>query len=119
VTSMRLGWSDEGNFPEHTATLQAYDLMAEGFGAGFNGPFIITVVPGAGDSSDAVLTLHRALQQTAGVAAVTAPTADDPTQPSAYLMSLVASTSPQDEATSDLVRHLRNDVIPAAVAGPG
>ena len=119
VTSMRLGWSDEGNFPEDTTTRQAYDLMAQGFGSGFNGPFIITVVPGASDSNEAVVRLHRSLEQTAGVAAVTAPIADDPTQPAAFLMSLVATTSPQDEATSDLVRHLRNDVIPAAVAGTG
>ena len=119
VTSMRLGWSDEGNFPEDTTTRQAYDLMAEGFGDGFNGPFIITVVPSAGDSPEAVLALHRALEQTTGVAAVTAPIANDPTQPAAYLMRLVATTSPQDESTSDLVRHLRNTVIPAAVTSTG
>ena len=54
VTSLRLGWADEGNFPEDTTTRQAYDLLAEGFGDGFNGPFLITVVPGAGDSPEAV-----------------------------------------------------------------
>jgi RND superfamily putative drug exporter len=119
VSSLRLGWADEGNFPEDTTTRQAYDLLAEGFGDGFNGPFLITVVPGASGSADAVQSLHRALSQTAGVAAVTPPTSDDPAQPAAYLLSLVATTAPQDEATSDLVRHLRSDVIPAAVAGTG
>ena len=49
---LRLGFSDEGNLAEDTYTRQAYDLLAEGFGAGFNGPFIITVVPGDGDSVD-------------------------------------------------------------------
>ena len=117
VTTLRLGWADEGNFPEGTTTRQAYDLLAQGFGEGFNGPFLITVVPGAGDSPEAVLRLHGTLERTAGVAAVTSPTADDPAQPAAYLMSLVATTAPQDEATSDLVRRLRDDVIPAAVAG--
>jgi len=119
VTSLRLGWADEGNFPEETTTRQAYDLLAQGFGAGFNGPFLITVVPGSGDSPEAVLRLHAALERTAGVAAVTPPTADNPTRPAAYLMRLVATTAPQDEATSDLVRRLRNDVIPAAAAGTG
>jgi len=117
VTSMRLGWADEGNFPKDTTTRQAYDLLAQSFGDGFNGPFLITVVPGASDSSAAVLRLHAALERTAGVAAVTPPTADDLTRPGAYLMSLVATTSPQDEATSSLVRRLRGEVIPAAVAG--
>jgi putative drug exporter of the RND superfamily len=119
VTSMRLGWADEGNFPENTPTRQAYDLLAQGFGDGFNGPFLITVVPDAKDSPQVVANLHRALEQTAGVAAVTAPTPNNPAQPAAYLMSLVATTAPQDEATSDLVRRLRNDVIPAAVARTG
>ncbi len=119
VTSMRLGWADEGNFPKNTTTRQAYDLLAQGFGDGFNGPFLITVVPDAGDSPEVVGRLHRALEQTAGVAAVTPPTANEPAQPAAYLMSLVATTAPQDEGTSDLVRRLRNNVIPAAVAGTG
>ncbi len=119
VTSLRLGWADEGNFPEETPTRQAYDLLAEGFGAGFNGPFLITVVPGAGDPPQAVQRLHGALERTAGVAAVTPPIANDPARPAAYLMRLVAETAPQDEATSDLVRRLRADVIPEAAAGTG
>jgi len=123
VTSLRLGWADEGNFSADTPARQAYDLLAQGFGPGFNGPFLITVVPGAGtaadNSSDSVLRLRSALEQTAGVAAVAPPIADNPGQPAAYLMSLVATTAPQDGATSDLVRRLRNDVIPAAVAGTG
>jgi RND superfamily putative drug exporter len=119
VTSLRLGWADEGNFPKETTTRQAYDLLTEGFGAGFNGPFLITVVPGAGDSAQAVRRLHGALERTAGVAAVTPPIANDPARPAAYLMRLVAESAPQDEATSDLVRRLRADVIPAAAAGTG
>jgi RND superfamily putative drug exporter len=120
VASLRLGWADDGNFPEGTDTRQAYDLLAEGFGDGFNGPFLIIVVtPGVGESADAVAALHAALVRTDGVAAVTTPIADDPAQPGAYLMSLVATTAPQDEATAELVRHLRADVIPAATAGTG
>jgi len=116
VLGMRLGWADEGNFPADTNTRQAYDLLARGFGDGFNGPFLITVLPGR-DGSAAVEQLHRALEGTAGVAAVTPPMPDDPAQPSAYVMSLIATTSPQDEATSELVQRLRDDVIPDAVAG--
>ena len=54
-----------------------------------------------------------------GVATVSDPMPDDPTDPAAYMMSLVATTAPQDEATSALVRRLRDDVIPAATAGTG
>ena len=119
VTSIRLGWADEGNFPADTPTRQAYDLLADGFGDGFNGPFVLTVVPEAGAAPGGVDRLHQALEATPGVAAVSPPMADDPAQPGAYLLRLVATTAPQDEATSDLVRRLRNDVIPGAVADSG
>ena len=111
------GFSDEGNFAEDTYTRQAYDLLAEGFGAGFNGPFMITVVPGAGDSVTAVDTLQQALAETPGVAAVTPAFPNRPAAPEAYLFNLVPTTAPQDAATTELVTTLRDDVIPAAIAG--
>jgi putative drug exporter of the RND superfamily len=123
VTSIRLGWPDEGNFPEDTYTRQAYELTAEAFGEGFNGPFLITAVPGpsgsTGDPTGAVEELQRTLDRTPGVATVTPALPDDPGVPQAYLMNLVPTTGPQDEATTDLIRSLREDLIPAAVAGTG
>ncbi|MBA3288632.1 MAG: MMPL family transporter [Acidimicrobiia bacterium] len=117
VLGLRLGFSDEGNYAEDTSTRQAYDLLAEGFGAGFNGPFMITVVPGAGDSVAAVDTLQRSLAETPGVAAVTPAFPNRPAAAEAYLFNLVPATAPQDEATTELVETLRDDVIPAAIAG--
>ena len=128
VLSMRLGWTDEGNYPEETYTRQAYDLMAEGFGAGVNGPFLITVVPdaldgsadGSADGDGASLNqLHETLLATPGVASVTPPFPNNPDSPDAYLMNLIPTTSPQDEATGELVNTLRDDVIPGAVDGTG
>ncbi|MGI9611402.1 MAG: MMPL family transporter [Acidimicrobiales bacterium] len=117
ILSLRLGFSDEGNFPEETDTRQAYDLLAEGFGDGFNGPFLVTVVPGEGDSPESVLALQAALAEADGVAAVTPPFPNDPDAPEAFLMNLVPTTAPQDEATAELVTTLREDVVPAAIAG--
>lgn len=122
VASIHLGWADEGNYPEDSPARQAYDLLAEGFGAGFNGPFMITVEPdadAAATSADSIDRLQQALAATPGVAAVTPPIPDDPAQPAAYLMSVVATTAPQDEATTELVHRLRDDVIPDAVADSG
>jgi putative drug exporter of the RND superfamily len=129
ILGLRLGVADEGNYQEDTYTRQAYDLLAEGFGDGFNGPLLITMVPdvgpgggagagGAGDATEAVQALRQALARTPGVADVTEPLPDDPAAPEAFLMTLVPTTAPQDEATSDLVTELRDDVIPAAVTGP-
>jgi len=126
VLGLRLGWADEGNYPAETDARQAYDLLAEGFGDGFNGPFIITAVPeptADGDAVDGgaaeVGALAQALADTPGVAAVTPPLPDDAGAPGAWLLTVVPTTSPQDEASTELVSTLRDDVIPAAVAGTG
>ncbi len=123
VLDMRLGWSDEGNYPEESLTRQAYDLMAEGFGDGVNGPLLITVVPGGptpsaeAPSDEALAALRQALIETPGVAGVTPPFPNDEAAPSAYLMNVLPTTSPQDEATNELVATLRNTVIPTAIGG--
>jgi len=117
VLGMRLGWADEGNFPVDTPTRQAYDLLAEGFGSGFNGPFIITSVLGPDGTPNDVDALHRRLVMTPGVAAVTPPAPDDQADPRAYVMTLIPDTAPQDEATTSLVRSLRDVVIPGAGTG--
>ncbi|MDH3681374.1 MAG: MMPL family transporter [Acidimicrobiia bacterium] len=117
VLSMRIGFSDEGNYPEDTYTRQAYDLLAEGFGVGFNGPFMITVVPGPSDELETVRALETVLAETPGVAAITPALPNDPASPDAYLMQVVPTTAPQEAATTDLVTTLRDEVIPVAVEG--
>ncbi|HEY6416106.1 MAG TPA: MMPL family transporter, partial [Acidimicrobiales bacterium] len=121
ILGLRLGVADESNHPDGTYTRQAYELLAEGFGDGFNGPLLITMVPGVGtdaaNSAEAVQALRHSLAGTRGVAAVTEPLPDDPTAPAAFLMTVIPTTAPQAEATSDLVTRLRDAVIPAAVGG--
>jgi putative drug exporter of the RND superfamily len=129
LLGIRLGVADEGNEPEGTYTRRAYDLLADGFGPGFNGPLVITAVaadpPGGGpddadDPAVAVEALRGALSGTPGVAEVTAPVpAADSSAPGAFLLTVIPTTAPQDEATTDLVTRLRDDVVPAAVGGSG
>ena len=118
--ALRLGVADEGNHAEGTYTREAYDLLARGFGGGFNGPLLITVVPGAGadpgTSAEAVQALRQSLAGTPGVAAVTELLPDDPTAPEAFLMTVIPTTAPQADATRELVTRLRETVIPASVA---
>ncbi|WP_195210394.1 MMPL family transporter [Actinomarinicola tropica] len=116
VLGLRMGWTDEGNFPEGSDTRRAYDLLAEGFGDGFNGPFVVTATATPGTPSGAIDELHAVLAASPGVAAVTPPVADGPSDPAAYLMTLIPDSAPQDAATTDLVRTLRDDVVPAAAA---
>ena len=119
LMSLRLGFSDEGNFAESTTTRQAYDLLAEGFGPGFNGPLIVTAEVSSPSDVATIEVLRTALENTQGVASVDAAFPSDLAEPSrsdAFLIQVVPETSPQDEVTADLVDHLRNNVIPLAVA---
>ena len=120
VLSLRLGFSDEGNYPEETTTRQAYDLVAEGFGPGYNGPLVIAMKLGTPSDVAAVQAVAAAVSEAEGVASASQPFPDnvvDPSEAEAFIMQVVPSTSPQDEATADLVNRLRDEVIAPAVEG--
>ncbi len=117
MLSLRLGFSDDSGTAPGSPTRIAYDLTAEGFGPGVNGPFYIAVqLPEPGDQ-EAVTTLTDAIGAESGVAlAAAAPVAADA---SVAVIQVFPTTAPQDEATTDLLFTLRDDVIPAATAGTG
>ncbi len=118
VLSLRLGFVDAGNDPAGTQSRQAYDLLAKGFGPGFNGQFLLAIEMPAGRDHTADLTrLRTTIATTAGVASVS-PAVTNPTGTTAVIR-LYPTTSPQDSATSTLLHHLRHDVIPQATAGTG
>jgi RND superfamily putative drug exporter len=116
LLGLRLGFSDEGNFSEETTTRKAYDLLAEGFGPGFNGPLIVTAVGGI-DDLPTVLALVQTFATTPGVASVSDPFPNDFANPEAVLIQVVPDSAPQDKATTELVNRLRSDVIPAVLEG--
>ena len=116
--AIRLGFADNGNREKGDTIREAYDLLAEGFGPGFNGPLLIAAELPNGQADLAVFEqLGATLQQTDGVATTTPPIANSAGD--VAIMQVYPSTSPQDEATTSLVHHIRDDVIPAAVDGTG
>ncbi len=119
VLGLRLGFSDQGNDPAGTTTRQAYDLMAEGFGPGYNGPLIVVAELPAGTTQEQLGAVTTALAATPGVAIASPPFTNSPTEPTAVMWRVIPTTSPQDEATTELVRQLRDDVLPSATAGTG
>ena len=110
---VQLGSSDAGTNPENTTSRKAYDLLAEGFGAGFNGAFLIAVDQAT--DPDAATRLVGVLRETPGLASVADPALNDPGDTAVVVA--FPDTSPQSEATSTLVQTLRNDVVPAALEG--
>jgi RND superfamily putative drug exporter len=117
--SQRLAFSDEGNYPEETTTRKAYDLLAAGFGPGFNGPLLLSTEVPDGTDPQSLEAMTGALASDPGVAFVTPAVPNDPAQPTAALWRLFPTTAPQDEATTELVYRLRDEVIPAAEEGTG
>jgi RND superfamily putative drug exporter len=115
--SMRLAFTDAGNDPTSLTTRQAYDLLAQGFGPGFNGPLVLAAeLPSPGGSSK-LTAFETALRATSGVAYATAPrfNADHSTA----VIIAYPKTAPQAAATANLVTTLRHDVIPRTTAGTG
>ena len=113
VLSLRLGSSDAANDPAATTTHQAYDLLADGFGPGFNGPLALAGTTSTPADAAAFARLAGALRTEPGIAAVSAPV----TGHGASLISVTPTTSPEAVATSTLISHLRDSVIPAAEHG--
>ncbi|WAZ24269.1 MMPL family transporter [Streptomyces cinnabarinus] len=113
--SLRLGTSDQGNNPQSATTRQAYDLLADGFGPGVNGPLTLVTHVDGGDDKLALDSLDATLRSTEGVASVT-PVTFNPSGDTAYL-TLVPESSPQSQKTSDLVERLRSEVLPRAETG--
>lgn len=113
---LRLGSSDAGQDPKGSTTRQAYDLLAKGFGPGFNGTFqVVAETPGGEADLPKVAGLAEALQGAEGLASV-GPPVPSPNGKVA-LVEVKPTTAPQDEATSRLITRLRADTIPKASAG--
>jgi RND superfamily putative drug exporter len=132
ATALRLGSSDASNDPTHFTTYKAYQLLAEGFGKGFNGPLQVvaqtsgtttsqeTANRGAPPSSTAkadVEELRAAMSRVSGVAAV-AP-AKFNLAGNVATVSVYPTSSPQEYATTHLVSKLRNETVPPVVARTG
>jgi RND superfamily putative drug exporter len=113
VLSLRLGSSDQGNDPSSTTTRQAYDLLADGFGPGFNGPLLLVAQTSSPADAAALRTLEAGLPTVAGVTSVRQIAAVSGTA----VIQVTPGTSPEAKATSDLISTLRNDTIPAAAHG--
>jgi RND superfamily putative drug exporter len=114
---LRLGASDSGNDPTTQTTRHAYDLLATGFGSGFNGPLLLTVrLPGAGDTAG-LARFTTTLRHTPGIASVAAPQLNPARDTAAF--AVYPTTSPQSAQTTSLVKHLRSDVLPPLAAATG
>ena len=115
VLDMRLGFADAGSGDTSRGSRRAYDLLSEGFGPGFNGPLLLAADLSNPAVVDQLEPVTRAIGETEGVVAVSPPIVNE--SGDAAVITVFPATSPQDEATSDLVHTLRDEVIPEAMGG--
>jgi RND superfamily putative drug exporter len=116
AVALRLGSSDASNDPPDQTTHRAYELLAQGFGEGFNGPLLVAVrVPQAG--KPALSRLATAIGAARGVSSV-APPKLNPAGDVATI-TVYPDSSPQAYATTQLVERLRKRVVPPVEAATG
>ncbi len=111
VLALRLGFPDDGALPDSRTERQAYDLVAEGFGPGINGPLVIAV--DISEDASVVEPLRHAIMADEGIAGVAPPNVNT----GAGVATLLAfpTTAPQDDATLVTVKRLRAEVFPAVL----
>ncbi|WP_406148691.1 MMPL family transporter [Streptomyces sp. NBC_01012] len=117
AADLDMGMPGDEAKPVSSTERRAYDALADGFGAGFNGPLtIVTDVGGAADPKAAATAVAERIGTTDGVVSVSPPqfnTAGD-----TAIFSAVPADGPSDEATKDLVQTIR-DERPALESGTG
>ena len=119
VLDLRLGFADEGNYPADTTTKRAYDLLAQGFGPGFNGPLTLVAALESPEQFAAAQNVSAALAATPGIAFASPAVPNDAAAPTAVLWTVYPTDSPQSEGATQLVQRLRDTVLPFAVGDSG
>jgi RND superfamily putative drug exporter len=112
LLSMRLGQLDAGTNPTSESIRRAYDLVAKGFGPGANGPLsvVVELPAGGSDNQSTLQSLQSTLTKTPGIASVSQPSVNQ--AGTTAVLTAIPTTSPQNAATTELVNHLRDSVLP-------
>ncbi|MGP0037869.1 MAG: MMPL family transporter [Solirubrobacteraceae bacterium] len=119
--SMRLGSADAGSDPANSTTRKAYDLLAEGFGPGYNGPLQLVAEVSSDQQKAAFEAVVEKVSQTPGVVGSTKPTILPGVDghASVAIADIYPKGSPQAASTSDLLQKVRDQVVPTASKGTG
>ncbi|GAA3604248.1 MMPL family transporter [Kineosporia mesophila] len=123
VTKMELAIPDDATAPSGSDTNIAYNLIADNFGAGANGPLVVVVdTIDATDPVAAVNTVVTKLQAIdTDVAAVVPPVTGDTAEAQAAFeqqlqavhfatVTVIPKSGPADASTKDLVQTIRDDL---------
>ncbi|MFS0692277.1 MMPL family transporter [Streptomyces nitrosporeus] len=107
AASLEMGLPDDGSQPKSTTQRQAYDLLSDGFGPGFNGPLLVVVdTKGSSDGKAAVDRVSQEIEGIGHVAAVTPATFNEAGD--AATITVVSKDRPSSTDTEDVVHAIRD-----------
>jgi putative drug exporter of the RND superfamily len=113
ILALRLGFADQGTQPPSSTSRKAYDMLATGFGPGFNGPLLLVGELNSPTDKASFGQLATQLPRVTGITHVSPPITSPDGK--AGIIQIVPASSPQDEATSELITRLRSEVVPPGV----
>ena len=116
ILDLRSGMPDQGSAAPATTQRKAYDLLAQGFGAGINGPILLVVDLPPGDTRvlDSIASNVGSDPDVAAVAPAQVNAAVD-----TAVIAVVPKAAPQSATTVKLLDRLTDQVLPAATSGTG
>ncbi|MDH6142843.1 putative membrane protein YdfJ with MMPL/SSD domain [Kitasatospora sp. GP30] len=115
--SMRLSFEDNSTEPHGTSGYTAHQILKQGFGPGFDAPFVVVAELPSPGAAAAIGPLVNAVASAPGVAQTVPP--ERSADGAAELFIAYPTTAHQDPATPNLLDRLRGQVIPPAIAGTG
>jgi putative drug exporter of the RND superfamily len=117
ILDIDLGFTDAGTLSSDTHARRAYDVLAEGFGPGFNNPFLVAVEGNGPLDQGKLAELVTAIRNEPGVVQVNEPFIND--SGDVAVIQIVPAMSMADDEAVDLVHHLRDSTIPPVMNGSG
>lgn len=106
VASMQMALPDDSVAAPSSPQRQAYDLVAKGFGAGFNGPLLIAIeAPNGGHAKPTAAQVASDIRKLDDVIAVTPPKAN--ADGDTAILNVVPKSAPSSKQTHDLVTKIR------------
>jgi RND superfamily putative drug exporter len=116
MLSMRLGQPDASNDPTSSTLRRSYDLLALGFGPGFNGPLelVVDLSGVTGDKHAVLADITKSVATASGVDALRPAIVNRAGD--AAVIQVLPTSAPQAAATQQLVGRLRSQVLPATIA---
>jgi RND superfamily putative drug exporter len=117
VLKLEMGFADDSNTAESSTQHEAYELLTDSFGAGFNGPFSIVVDLRLASETTVLDDIATAVAADPGIAAVQPALLNE--SGDTAVITAQPTTSPQDTATDETLNRLRSTVVPTAIDHSG